>query len=218
MYTLYFSPGSASMASHILLEECGADYETKLVALEKGEQYTEEYKKINPHSKVPALAVDGKVITQNVAILPFIAGQFPDANLLPRDPVELAQSVAVAGWLASTTHVAFGFILHPERPAGGADMDEAALKAISDTARKTYWACMEEIDARLSGQQWMMGDQFTFLDPYALLFYGWGNRVEMPMADLKNYTAFKDRMMKRPAVHTVLEKEQSPPYSGQFLL
>ena len=210
MYTLYFSPGSCSMASHILLEECDADYETKLVALAKGEQRTEEYKKINPHSKVPALTVDGKVITQNVAILPFIAGQFPDANLLPRDPVELAQSVAVVGWLASTTHVAFGLILHPERPAGGADMDEVALEAISDTARQTYWACMEEIDARLSGQQWMMGDQFTFLDPYALVFYGWGNRVDMPMKDLKNYTAFKDRMMARPAVHTVLEKEQSP--------
>ena len=210
MYTLYFSPGSCSMASHILLEECGADYETKLVALAKGEQRSEEYKKINPHSKVPALAVDGRVITQNVAILPFIAGRFPKANLLPHDPVDLAQAVAVAGWLASTTHVAFGLVLHPERLAGAADVDPAALKAIGDTARKTYWGCMEEIDGRLSGKQWMMGDQYTFLDPYALVFYGWGNRVEMPMKDLKNYTAFKDRMMARPAVHTVLEKEQSP--------
>ena len=116
----------------------------------------------------------------------------------------------MVGWLASTTHVAFSQILHPERLAGGADMDEAALKAIADTARKTYWGCMEEIDARLSGQQWMMGDQYTFLDPYALVFYGWGNRVEMPMKDLKNYTAFKNNIMKRQAVHTVLEKEQSP--------
>ena len=210
MYTLYFSPGACSMASHVLLEECGADYETKLVALAKGEQRTDEYKKINPHSKVPALAVDGKVITQNVAILPYIAGQFPDAELLPRDPVSLANCLAVAGWLASTVHVAFSLTLHPERPAGGADIDEAALKAISDTARNTYWAAMEEIDARLSDKQWMMGNQFTFLDPYALVFYGWGNRVEMPMVDLNNYTAFKNRMLERPAVRTVLEKEQSP--------
>ena len=89
-------------------------------------------------------------------------------------------------------------------------MDEAAQKAIGDTARNTYLAAMEEIDARLAGQQWMMGDQYTFLDPYALVFYGWGNRIEMPMADLKNYTAFKNRMLERPAVRTVLEKEQSP--------
>ena len=210
MYTLYFSPGACSMASHVLLEECGADYETKLVALAKGEQRTDEYKKINPHSKVPALAIDGKVITQNVAILPYIAGQFPDSELLPRDPVDLANCLSVAGWLASAVHVAFGLVLHPERPAGGADMDEAAQKAIGDTARNTYLAAMEEIDARLAGQQWMMGDQYTFLDPYALVFYGWGNRIEMPMADLKNYTAFKNRMLDRPAVRTVLEKEQSP--------
>ncbi len=210
MYTLYFSPGACSMASHILLEECGAVYDTKLVALAKGEQRTEAYRKINPHGKVPALAVDGKVITQNVAILPYIAGQFPDANLLPHDPGELAHCVAVAGWLATTTHIAFSLILHPERPAAGADIGEAALKAISDNARKTYWTCLEEIDGRLSGKQWMMGDQYTFLDPYALVFYGWGKRVEMPMADLKNYTAFKDRMMERPAVRNVLEKEQSP--------
>lgn len=210
MYTLYYSPGACSMASHVLLEECGADYETKLVALAKGEQRSDEYKRINPHSKVPALAVDGRIITQNVAILPFIAAQFPNANLLPNDPVELASAVAVAGWLASTVHVAFSLVLHPERPAGGADMDPAAEKAIGDTARNTYWSAMQEIDARLADREWMMGDQYTFLDPYALVFYGWGNRIDMPMAELKNFTAFKDRMLARRAVHTVLEKEQSP--------
>jgi len=218
MYTLYFSPGACSLASHILLEECGATYETKPIALAKGEQRTEEYRKINPHGKVPALAVDGNVITQNAAILPFISGQFPDANLSPSDPVALANCVSVVGWFASTVHVAYSLILHPERPAGGADIGDTSLKAISDTARNTYWACLEEVDRRLSGKQWMMGDQYTFADPYALVFYGWAKRLEMPVADLKNYTAFKDRMMKRPAVHTVLEKEQSPPYSGQFLL
>jgi glutathione S-transferase len=56
----------------------------------------------------------------------------------------------------------------------------------------------------------MMGSQYTIADPYALVFYGWGKRVEMPMADLKLYTAFKDRMIERPAVRTVLEREQSP--------
>jgi glutathione S-transferase len=198
------------MASHVLLEECGADYETKSVALAKGEQRSDEYKKINPHSKVPALAVDGKIITQNVAILPYIAGQFPDAELLPRDPLVLASCLATAGWLTSAVHVAFGLVLHPERPGGGADIGDAAMKAIGDTARNTYWAAMQEIDTRLAGQQWMMGDQYTFLDPYALVFYGWGNRIEMPMADLKDFTSFKDRMLERPAVRTVLEKEQSP--------
>ena len=210
MYTLYYSPGACSMASHILLEECGAAYEPELVALAKGEQRTEAYRKINPRGKVPALAVDGTVITENVAILPCIAGQFPEANLLPGDPVELAHCMERIGWLSSTVHVAFSLVLHPERPAGGAEIGEAALKEISDHARKTYWACMAEIDAPLAGQQWMMGSQYIIADPYALVFCSWGKRVEMPMADLKNYTAFKDRMIERPAVRKVLEREQSP--------
>ena len=84
MYTLYFSPGSCSMASHILLEECGADYETKLVALAKGEQRTEEYRKINPHSKVPALAVDGKIITQNAALLHLLPAGSPMPACRPK--------------------------------------------------------------------------------------------------------------------------------------
>ena len=210
MYTLYFSPGACSMAAHVLLEECDAVYEVKQVALAKGEQRTEEYRKINPHGKVPALAVNGKVITQNAAILPYIVSQFPGANLLPSDPVDFANCVEVVGWLASTVHPAFGLALHPERPAGATDIGEAALKAICDTGHKTFWTCLEEIDERLSRKQWMMGDQVTFADPYALVFYGWGVRLGLPIANLKNYTAWKDRMIARPAARKVLEKEESP--------
>ena len=210
MYTLYFSPGACSMAAHVLLEECGADYEVKQIALAKGEQRTEEYRQINPHGKVPALAINGRVITQNAAILPYIAGQFPDAKLLPSDPVGLAICVGVVGWLASTVHPAFGLALHPERPAAGADIGEEAIKAISDTGHKTFWTCLEEIDERLSSNGWIMGDQYTFADPYALVFYSWGVRLRLPVANLKHYTLWKDRMIMRPAVLKVLEKEESP--------
>jgi len=210
VYSLYFSPGACSMASHILLEECGATYETKLVALAKGEQRTDSYRKINPHGKVPALAIGDRVITENVAILPFIASQFPKANLSPDDPAELANCVETTGWLAGTAHVAFGSILHPERPAGGADIGEFSLNAISENCREIYWGCMEEVDTRLSGRQWMMGKQYTFIDPYALVFFGWGLRIEMPMTDLEHYNAFKERMLERPAVRNILEKENSP--------
>ena len=61
----------------------------------------------------------------------------------------------------------------------------------------------------LQGKQWIMGDQFTVADGYALVFYGWGVRAGLPMQDLKSYTAWKDRMLKRPAVRKVLEEEQS---------
>ena len=55
----------------------------------------------------------------------------------------------------------------------------------------------------------MMGDQYTVADPYALVFYGWGVKGEFPMKELASYTAWKDRMLKRPAVRKILESEQS---------
>jgi len=76
--TLYFSPGACSMASHIGLEETGTPYEEKPTLLAKGEQKTEAYLKINPRGKVSALSVDGKIITENTAILTYLARRFPE--------------------------------------------------------------------------------------------------------------------------------------------
>lgn len=198
------------MAAHILLEECGADYETIPIALGEGEQRGEAYRRINPHGKVPALVVDDKIITQNVAILPYITSQFPDAKLAPGNAAEYAHCLETVGWLTSAVHPVFSLAFHPERPGGDNSLGEEAEKAIEEAARSTYWAAMEEIDNRLAGRQWMMGDQYTFLDGYALVFYGWGKRIKMPMEDLKYFTAFKDRMIERPAVWTILEREKSP--------
>jgi glutathione S-transferase len=84
MLTLYFSPGACSLASHIGLEETGAPYEAKPILLAKGQQRTEEYQKINPRGKVPALDVDGKVLVENTAILTYlcetVSGKEADAG------------------------------------------------------------------------------------------------------------------------------------------
>jgi len=62
----------------------------------------------------------------------------------------------------------------------------------------------------LAGKPWIMGAQYTTCDPYAMVFYSWGTRAELPVADLKNYTAWKDRMLQHPAVRKILEREQNP--------
>jgi glutathione S-transferase len=77
------------------------------------------------------------------------------------------------------------------------------------TGRDNFHANLKEIDGLLAGKQWILGDDFSVVDGYALVFYGWGKRIGLPMAELKNYTAWKDRMLARPAVKRVLEREQS---------
>ncbi len=78
MIELFYSPGACSMASHIGIEEIGVPYEPRPTLITKGEQKSEAYLKINPRGKVPALRVDGTVITENVAILNYLAKRFPE--------------------------------------------------------------------------------------------------------------------------------------------
>lgn len=205
MLTFYYSPGACSMASHIALEESGAAFERKPIYLAKGEQKTEAYLKVNPRGKVPALGIDGQILTENTAILTYLAKSYPAAKLLPTDTLGEVRCISMMAWFSNTVHPSFTHIFRPERFVA----DEAAIPTVKEAGRKAAWANLQEVDRLLAGKEWMMGSQFTVCDPYALVFYGWGTRIELPMKELANYTAFKDRMMKRPAVRAVLEREES---------
>ena len=205
MLALYFSPGACSMASRIGLAESGAQFEERPTLLPKGEHKTEAYLKVNPRGKVPALAVDDKVLTENTAILTYIARRFPEKKLLPSDPLEEARAISTMAWFSNSVHPPFTSTMRPERFAE----DAGAHPAVKETGKKTFLGQLKEIDGMLAGKQWIMGDQFTVVDGYALVFYQWGLRAGLPMNDLKNYTAWKDRMLKRPAVRKVLEEEES---------
>ncbi len=205
MLTLYYSPGVCSMASHIGLEETGAPYEKRPTLLPKGEHKSESYLKINPRGKVPALDADGKIITENTAILTYLGRRFPEKKLLPSDPIEEVRCISTMAWFSNSVHPPYTHYVRPERFADG----EAAQASVKETGKKTFHTQCTEIDGLLQGKQWIMGDQFTVADGYALVFYGWGLRAELPMKDLRNYTAWKDRMVARPAVRKVLESEES---------
>jgi glutathione S-transferase len=206
MLTLYFCPGACSTAAHIALEETGAPYQGTPVLIPKGEHQTEAYAAVNPRHQVPALSVDGKVITECVAILAYVARRYPKAQLLPADEVEQACCIATLAWIASAVDPLFRRAARPERFVA----DENAQLAVKDAARDAYWVKCREIDSLLSGQMWMMGAQYTVCDPYALVYFGWGQRLGLPMAELSAYSAFKDRMLERPAVRKILERELSP--------
>ena len=205
MLTLYFSPGACSTASHMALEETGAPYVEKPTLLPKGEHKTEAYLKINPRGKVPALSIDGKVLTENTAILPYLAKQFPAKNLFPKDPLEEARCISTMAWFSNTVHPSYTHYVRAERFTP----DAAAQASVKETGKKTFWTNCQEIDSLLAGKDWIMGKDFSVADCYALVFYGWGLRAELPMKELANYTAFKERMLKRPAIRKVLESEQS---------
>ena len=201
MLTLYYAPGACSLASHIVLEESGEKYEGKRVDLAKGEQRTDAYLKIHPLGRVPALLLDnGEPLTENTAILPYLGKRF---GLWPKDALAEARALSLIGYFASSVHPAHGHISRPERYA----TDSATFPNIQEQGKKTFHGYLKQIDGMLSGRQWF-ADQYSVLDPYGLLFYAWGLRRELPVAELKNYSAFKDRMLQRPAVRRVVEDEK----------
>jgi glutathione S-transferase len=201
MLTLYYAPGACSMAPHIVLEESGESYEPKRVDLAKGEQRSDDYLKIHPQGRVPALRLDnGEHLTENTAILPYLGKRF---GLWPTDPIADAKALSVIGFFAASVHPAHAHFGRPERYAA----DESAFPTIKETGLKAFHGYLKQIDDRLAARQWLF-DGYCVLDPYAFVFYTWGVRRELPMAELKNYTAFKERMLERPAVQRVLDDEK----------
>jgi glutathione S-transferase len=201
MLTLYYAPGACSMAPHIVLEESGEKYEPRRMDLSKGEQRSEEYLKINPQGRVPALGLgNGEALSENTAILPYLGKRF---GLWPSDPVAEAKALSRIGFFAATVHVAHAHVGRPERYAS----DPALYPNIQEMGRKTFHGYLKQIDGMLANRQWFF-EKYSVVDPYAFIFYVWGLRRELPVAELKNYTAFKDRMIERPAVRRVLEDEK----------
>jgi glutathione S-transferase len=201
MLTLFYAPGACSMAAHIVLEESGERYEAKKVDLAAGEQRTEAYLKIHPLGRVPALRLDdGEPLTENTAILPYLGKRY---DLWPRHAATEARALSLIGFFASSVHPAHAHVGRPERYTA----DHGAFPGIKDMGLKTFHGYLKQIDGMLDGREWF-SEQYSVLDPYGFVFYTWGVRRELPMAELKNYTGHKDRMLKRPAVGRVAADEK----------
>ncbi|UTP38374.1 glutathione S-transferase N-terminal domain-containing protein [Phenylobacterium sp. LH3H17] len=204
MLKLFYFPGSCSLASHIALEDAGADYEAVRVDLMGGEQTRPDYLAINPKGRIPALVTERGVVTESPAILAFVAQSHPGANLAPLDdPFAFAQVQAFNGYLSSTVHVAYA---HGRRAGRWAD----APSAIAEMKRKvpeTMAACFARIEADLPEAPWVMGEAYTICDPYLFTFSGWLAGIGVEIAQFPKVFGHFQRMNTRSAVRKVLARE-----------
>jgi glutathione S-transferase len=201
--TLYYAPGACSLASHIALEELGLKYDTVKLDLAAGDQRKPEYLKLNPRGAVPTLVVDGEPMTENPGILTYLAGGMPKKGLWPDDTWHQAKAVSTMAWLSNTVHVAYRHYVRPARYC-----DEASThEAIKAKGKESFHDGLKEIDTLLAGRTWAIGDHYTVIDGYLLVFYRWGNRAGLPVKELANYTRLVDRVLARPAVKKVMADE-----------
>lgn len=203
---LFYSNGACSLAPHIALEETGVPYEPVRIDSASGEQRKPDYLRINPKGRVPALGVDDWVLTENPAILQFIATSFPDAKLWPEQLRDQARVTEWLGWIASTVHVAYAHVRRAERYAES----EEALRDVRAKGLETSRDLWRAVDAHLGAGPWAIGDVYTVADPYLLVFWTWGRGpvLGFDMAtDFPNWTAHAQRMAKRPAVQRAFQRE-----------
>jgi glutathione S-transferase len=188
MLTLYFAPGSSSMAVHIALHEIGTRFEAKPMSFRNGDLRSPEFLNLNPEGKVPTLLIDGHPLTEVAAILFYLARRFPGANLLPREDLEKeAQAMSWMSFIAST--------LHPARRRG------------LDHARLVYGIA----DRRL-GDGWALGP-YSIADIHLFrLYWRFFNSLQPAAGEFPNLNAHYARMLERPAVRRTIEIESAIGY------
>ena len=199
MLKLYYSPGACAMASHIALEEAGADYELQKIDLRQGEQRTPEYLAINPAGVTPALATAQGVITQNVAILAYVAQTCPQAGLAPTEAYAFARMQAFNAWLASSLHPAIGKVLFSRPPLEGAARAEALEQAL---------ARYDLAEQHLLVGPWALGADHSATDGYLMVFTRWARQADLlDKVRFPGLNAHLDRVQSRPAVQRAFATE-----------
>ena len=202
---LYYSPGSCSLAPHIVLNEIGEPSELRRFSTADRANFSEEYLAINPKGYIPALQVDDYIVTENPAILAFLGRRFPSAGLYPSDSSEdEARCLELLAWSSNTVHVAFAQLFRPERFVS----DEENYVFVKESGRNNYEHCLTKIEDHLKDRKYSLGGQFTVVDPFWLVFYRWGMLAKYDMrTKFPAFTAHAEMLCERPSVQQALATE-----------
>jgi glutathione S-transferase len=205
MLKLYYAPGTCALASHITLAEAGADYTTERIDFKANQQQSPEYLAINPKGRVPALVTDRGVLTENPAMLVYIAQSFPKAKLAPLDdPFAFAQVQSINSYLSSTVHVAHS---HKGRGYRWAT-EESSFADMKKMIPKSMGAVFALLERSMLQGPWMMGETYTICDPYLFTLAGWLEGDGVDISTLPKVADHFKRMKDRPAVQRALAEEK----------
>ena len=204
MLKLFYAPRTCSLATHIALEEAGAEYALARIDFAAEEQRKPEYLAVNPKARVPALLTEDGVITETPALLAFVAQRFPRARLAPLDDAfAFARVQAFNSYLCSTVHVAHA---HRMRAYRWADEPEA-IAAMQRKVPQTVGACFELIEREMLAGPWVMGAAYTICDPYLFTLAQWLEGDGVDVARLPRVADHRRRMSEREAVRRAIAAE-----------
>lgn len=197
---LYLMPGACSLAAHIVLEWVGAKYETQALTHDQIKQ--PEFLARNPLGAVPAFEVEGRILTQNNAILHYLAEIHPEAGLMGGNALDRAEVNRWLGFANSDIHPTF-------KPIFGATAfleDPAIIDKTKAQARKRLRMLFAQIDQQLAGRDWIAGSR-SIADPYVFVVTSWARNTGVDLNGLDNLNRYFDRMAVDPGVQAAMTAE-----------
>ncbi|MBS0385196.1 MAG: glutathione transferase GstA [Proteobacteria bacterium] len=198
---LFYSPGACSLAPHIVIREAALD-----VALDKitfGKERTTEdgrdFFSINPQGSVPALELDdGEVLTENAALLQFLAAQAPEKGLAPQEGMSRWRLLETLNFIATELHKGFSPLFHKPSPEARAALVERLQNRLA------------LLQSKLGNKRYLLGDAFTIADAYAFVVLRWAHAFQIDLSGLPELKRYFQRLTARPAVQQALTEEGLP--------
>ena len=211
MVRLYYYPSNASLAPHVLLEEIAAPFELLLVDRTVNAHKSPEYLKLNPNGLIPVLVDGDLVIYESAAICLYLADLHLPAKLAP--PLRTPERAQLYKWLVWCTNTLQATLMHYFYPARMVnDGDEAAAAQVKAHAEARCGPMLDQLDAQLAshGGPWLMGQEYSAVDAYALMLCRWTRGFARPARGLPHLGPYLSRMLARPAVQRAFAAEKLP--------
>jgi glutathione S-transferase len=201
---LYFAPNACSLVPYVTLTEANANFEVRALNFRKHQHMSTDYLKLNPKHKVPFLVVDGRGLSENVAIQTWIARQFPQARLLPSDPWQELQALSILAWCASGIHP---FLSRLNNTTRVCDLPGAA-ESVRQSAQAMLFETYGIADDMLKDREFFF-DHFTAADAHFFWCLRRGVQLNVDHSGFPNCAAHFERMKARPSVQKLLVFEKS---------
>ena len=214
MIELHYYPSNASMAPHIVLEELGMPYRLRLVDRTVDAHKAPAYLALNPNGLIPVLQDGDLVLYEAAAICLHLVDTHPAAGLAPAlGTAERAHFYKWLVWMTNSLQATLTLYFYPERWASPDQLQGAtALKA---RAEAKVGLLLDQVEAEFArhGGSWLLGAQYTALDPYLLMLCRWTREFGRPARSLPHLGPYLHRMLQRPAVQKAFDTEQiKPPF------
>ena len=205
MYTLYYSPGTASLVVHLALLEIGAPYQLELVDFSKKEQRSAAYLRLNPQGTVPTLLIDGKPYAESAALLMMLAERHPEAKLAP--PPGSAQRNEWYQWMVfmgNALGATYRNWFYP--PELGSEEHPPAVRASLKAHIEAVW---DRIDARLAaGGPYLLGAELSAADLLLLMYLRWSRNMPRTALEWPALKSFATMMRARSSWQRLCDLEK----------